>query len=417
MKRSILIVKTAVLSALILCCMQSALAQKTKKALFVIADGIPADVIKKVKTPSLDAIAKVGGYAKSYVGGEKGGYSQSPTISAVGYNSLLTGTWANKHNVIDNNIAAPSYYYWTIFRFFKEQYPQKKAAVFSTWEDNRTKLIGEGLPATGNLHLDYHFDGLEKDTVNYPHDGESNYVHKIDEAVVNNAVDYIKKEAPDLSWVYLQYTDDMGHKYGDSEQFYKAVEMMDAQIGRLWEAIQYREKNFNEEWEIWITTDHGRDAETGKGHGGQSSRERNTWIVTNAKDLNDYFKSGKSAIVDIMPSIAQFLNITIPHDQKMELDGVPLTGKLYATNPKVRLSGGELLITWRDLGEKGNAKIWVSTTNHFKTVGKDNYLHKMTVPLKKEEATIDISKAPALFYKVVIETPGNMLYSEVKARK
>jgi predicted AlkP superfamily pyrophosphatase or phosphodiesterase len=209
----------------------------------------------------------------------------------------------------------------------------------------------------------------------------------------------------------------MGHKYGDSEQFYKAVEMMDAQIGRLWEAIQYREKNFNEEWEIWITTDHGRDAETGKGHGGQSSRERNTWIVTNAKDLNDYFKSGKSAIVDIMPSIAQFLNITIPHDQKMELDGVPLTGKLYATNPKVRLSGGELLITWRDLGEKGNAKIWVSTTNHFKTVGKDNYLHKMTVPLKKEEATIDISKAPALFYKVVIETPGNMLYSEVKARK
>ena len=123
MKRSLLIVKTVVLSALVLCCMQSALAQKTKKAIFVIADGIPADVIKKVKTPSLDAIAKVGGYAKSYVGGEKGGYSQSPTISAVGYNSLLTGTWANKHNVIDNNIAAPSYYYWTIYCFFKEQYP------------------------------------------------------------------------------------------------------------------------------------------------------------------------------------------------------------------------------------------------------------------------------------------------------
>lgn len=417
MKQCVIIVKTLFIGAMIMACMQSVMAQKTKKAIFVIVDGVPFDVVKKVNTPNLDAIAKIGGFAKSYVGGEKGGYSQSPTISAVGYNSLLTGTWANKHNVLDNDIIAPNYHYWTIFRFFKEQYPQKKAAVFSTWQYNRTKLIGEGLPATGNLHLDYHFDGLEKDTVNYPHDPESNYIHKIDEAVVNNAVDYIKKEAPDLSWVYLQYTDDMGHKYGDSEQFYKAVEMMDAQMGKLWEAIQYREKNFNEDWEIWITTDHGRDAATGKDHGEQSARERTTWIVTNAQNLNDYFKTGKSAIVDIVPSIARFLNINIPHDQMMEMDGVPLTGKLDVINPKVRLSGGELLITWRALEDKGSVKIWVSTTDHFKKVGKDNYLQKMSVPIKKEEATIDVSKAPALFYKVVIETPNNMISSEVKARK
>lgn len=332
MKQSLFIAKSLIVSIIILCFTQSSMAQKTKKVIFVVVDGIPADVVKKVNTPSLDAIAKVGGFTESYVGGEKGGLSQSPTISAVGYNSLLTGTWANKHNVWNNGIAAPNYHYWTIFRFFKEQYPRRKVAVFSTWEDNRTKLIGEGLPATGNLHLDYHFDGLEKDTVDYPHDRESNYIHKIDEAVVNNAVEYIKKEAPDLSWVYLQYTDDMGHKYGDSPQFYKAVGIMDGQMGRLWEAIQYREKNFNEDWEFWITTDHGRNAETGKGHGGQSTRERTTWIVTNAQDLNDNFKSGKSAIVDILPSIAQFLNINIPHDQKMELDGVPLTGKLQAIN-------------------------------------------------------------------------------------
>ena len=101
----------------------------------------------------------------------------------------------------------------------------------------------------------------------------------------------------------------------------------------------------------------------------------------------------------------------------MEIDGIPLTGKLTVINPKVRISGDELYITWRALEEKGNAKIWVSTTNHFKKVGKDNFLHKTTVPVKKEEATIDISKAPALFYKVVIETAGNMISSEVRARK
>ncbi|MEO6681327.1 MAG: alkaline phosphatase family protein [Ginsengibacter sp.] len=396
---------------------QTSFAQKIRKVLFVVADGIPADVISKVKTPNLDGIAKIGGFAKSYVGGERGGYSESPTISAVGYNSLLTGTWANKHNVVDNHIAEPNYHYWTIFRYFKNQYPNKKTAVFSTWQDNRTKLIGEGLPATGNIHIDHHFDGLELDTLNYPHDNESQYIHQIDEAVVNDAVEYIKKDAPDLSWVYLQYTDDMGHKYGDSENFYKAVEIMDAQMGKLWEAIQYRQKNHNEEWQIWITTDHGRDAVTGKDHGGQSARERSTWIVTNASDLNDYFKSGKSGIVDIMPSIAQYLNIIFPAEQRMEIDGIPLTGKLYATNFRARFSGGELYLSWRALETKGRVKIWVSTTNHFPKVGKDFYHQRATVFLKDEEATIDLSTLPAIFYKVVIETPGEMHSSWIHVKK
>ncbi|MEZ5027998.1 MAG: alkaline phosphatase family protein [Ferruginibacter sp.] len=91
--------------------------------------------------------------------------------------------------------------------------------------------MGENLAATGNLKLDYHFDGLELDTVNYPHDKKRDFMHSIDEAVVSNAENYIKAEAPDLSWVYLEYTDDMGHMYGDSPEFYKAVEMMDNQVG------------------------------------------------------------------------------------------------------------------------------------------------------------------------------------------
>ena len=401
----------------IICFSQITLAQKTKKAIFVIVDGIPADVLKKVKTPTLDAIAKIGGYAKAHVGGDKGTYSETPTISAVGYNSLLTGTWVNKHNVTDNNIAEPNYHYGTIFRFFKEQYPNKKTAIFSTWLDNRTKLVGDNLPATGNLPIDYHFDGLELDTVKYPHDRESNYIQQIDEAVVNTAVAHITKEAPDLSWVYLQYTDDMGHKYGDSLPFYNAVEMMDAQMGRLWEAIQIREKSFNEDWEIWITTDHGREAATGQGHGGQTARERNTWIVTNAADLNDYFKTGNPGIVDIMPSIARFLNITIPRESLMEIDGTPLTGKSYFKDLRLRTSGGELLVTWRALETKGSVRIYVSTTNHFVKGAKDNYLLLTTVPLKKEEATIDISKLPSYFYKVVIETQGTLLNKWIRLKK
>ncbi len=377
-----------------------------KKALFIIADGIPADVIEKVTKPALDTIASQGAYLHAYVGGEKDGYSQTPTISAVGYNSLLTGTWVNKHNVWGNNIAAPDYSYWTIFRFFKNQYPGKTTAIFSTWLDNRTKLLGEGLPQTGHIKLDYHYDSLEYDTIRFPHDRESNYIHQIDEEVVNTAAAYIRKQAPDLSWVYLEYTDDMGHRYGDSPQLYNAVQMMDDQVRRLWEAIQYRRNYFDEDWVIYITTDHGRGAETGKYHGGQSDRERNTWIITNEKKINPFFKTHAPGIVDIMPSKASHFTKTKPREQAMEIDGIPLTGKIDLYDLNAVYADKKLTVTWKPVEKKGTAKIWLATTNEFKKGGTDEYIMMKQVPLTAGKAIIDVSNKSSEFYKVVMDTPA-----------
>lgn len=75
-----------------------------QKAVFIIADCIPADVVENISMPSLAKITAQGSYVRAHVGGDKGAYNETPTISANGYNSLLTGTWVNKHNVWDNGL-------------------------------------------------------------------------------------------------------------------------------------------------------------------------------------------------------------------------------------------------------------------------------------------------------------------------
>ncbi|SHF29204.1 alkaline phosphatase family protein [Flavisolibacter ginsengisoli] len=394
--------------ALLLAFSTQLFAQKAHKAIFIIADGIPADVIEKLPTPALDEISRQGGYTRAYVGGEKGGYSQTPTISAVGYNSLLTGTWVNKHNVWNNDIKSPNYAYWNIFRLLKNQYPQKKTAVFSTWLDNRTKLVGSKVKEADNLEPDFHVDGLELDTVKYTHDTAGYFYHLIDEAVTDSTVSNIKEKAPDLTWVYLEYTDEMGHRHGNSKYLDNAVLMLDKQVHRIWQAIQYRQQNFKEDWELYITTDHGRDS-IGYNHGGQSPRERTTWIVTNAKGLNKRFTKEQPAIVDIMPSLARFLQINIPHEQLMEVDGIPLTGKISATNARAILIKDKIRVSWKAIDRRGKAKIWLATTNSFKTGGRDKYQLVATIPVGAQKAIVDVKNTPSSFYKIVIEMPFNML--------
>ncbi|RZJ89342.1 MAG: alkaline phosphatase family protein [Chryseobacterium sp.] len=383
-------------------------AQK-KKAVFIIIDGVGKDVIEKLATPNIHAIAKEGTLISAYQGGERGEYNQTPTISAPGYNNVLTGVWFNKHNVPDNSIKAPNYYYPTVFRFFKTQYPEKKIGIFSSWEDNRTKLVGDALQETGNIKVDYKFDGLELDTIQYPHDKARRFMAKIDQAVTDEAARCIREQAPDLSWVYLEFTDDMGHAFGDSQQYNDAVIAADKRIGQIWAAVKQREKQFNEDWIIVVTTDHGRDPKTGRGHGGQSDRERSSWIATDAKTLNVYAQKGKASVVDILPTLATHLGILLSDDQKRELEGVTLLGKVSLYNVDAKRTGDKVNLAWVSGEDGGKVKISLAHTNNYKQTGKgDNYILLAEVPAKKGSFDIDLSQYPqSEIYKVIIEGTHN----------
>lgn len=383
---------------------------RAPKVVFIIADGIPADVLEAAPAPHIKQLIASGTYLRAHVGGDLGTYTQTPTISAPGYNDLLTGTWGYKHNVWDNAIKAPNYHYPTIFRLLKEARPTSKIAIFSTWLDNRTKLVGESRPAAGSLHFDYHADGYELDTVAYPHDKGSLYTHAIDVKVVAEAARCLRENGPDLSWVYLEHTDDMGHRHGDSPELRTAVGYLDTQISQLQRALAYRRQHFAEDWLLVLTTDHGRDANTGRNHGGQSARERATWLVISEKNVNVYARRAPVAIVDILPTIARFMQLPLPPATRRELDGVPLIGPVSLATPQVMAGPDSLRISWIALGGQAEkVKVWATTTNHVKTGGSDDYVLLGTVPLARQRLALSRAAYPAPFYKIMLEGAHNTL--------
>ena len=301
--------------------------EKNPKTLFVIVDGIPADVIERVNTPGIDAVVASGSYQRAYVGGGVGLPTQSPTVSAVGYMSLLTGTWSNKHNVRANHGLEPNFAYWDIFRVAKHQAEPATTAIFSTWTDNRTILLGDGLPEAGGNKFDVVADGFEVDPAFAPDLDDVDRIQTIDLHVTTIAAKSLVEVAPDLSWVYLQHTDDIGHRDGDGPSMDRAVRWIDARVLELYSAVKAREQQApDEDWLVIVTTDHGRKSSDGKSHGGQSERERTIWIASNTPRMVSPAERG-AAIVDIYPTIVAHMRFDVPDEVAAQLEGQSLLSK------------------------------------------------------------------------------------------
>jgi hypothetical protein len=187
-----------------------------------------------------------------------------------------------------------------------------------------------------------------------------------------------------------------------------AISKLDDQMGKLWAAINYRKEKFGEKWMLIITTDHGRSEENGKDHGGQSQRQRGTWIVSSTK-LNAYAKDQYPGIVDILPTISNYMHIDLNKDIAREIDGVSLIGDVSIYHPTINVFQNKLDIQWKVGEPNGDMKIYLTTTNNFQTGGNDEYVLLSSCKVSQRKITVDISKYPSEKYKIVIEAPLNTI--------
>ena len=231
------------------------------------------------------------------------------------------------------------------------------------------------------------------------------HVFDYDETVSKNAAECIRRDAPDLSWVYLWYPDDAAHRYGDGAYQDEYVLRAGEQIGRVWEAVKYRESHFDEEWMVVVTTDHGRKF-MGRKHGGQSARERRTWIATNVK-TNKYFRDGKASMVDINPSICRFMGFELPFEVEAERDGVPFIGPLDVTGLRLSSYDNTVTLSWNAVDRKAMVDIYVAEGNSYKETGREQW-HKIATVRASEERYEYVLPDQGM-RKFLLVAPDNML--------
>ena len=100
----------------------------------------------------------------------------------------------------------------------------------------------------------------------------------VDEVVHNVTVG----KAPTLMFVQLDDVDHAAHTYGGfSEEYYAAVEKMDVNLGRIYDAIESR--GLMENSLFIVVADHG---ETAGGHGGQTVEESSAVLAVAGKSVN-----------------------------------------------------------------------------------------------------------------------------------
>ena len=180
--------------------------KKPEHVLLIGVDGAYAPAVQKVKTPNIDLIVQNGSVTwNAYTGGILGTPSQQTTYSGPGWDSMLTGVWANKHGIKSNFFRdlsnLPKYPH--LFTRIRERMLSAYLVSVVTWTPINRWIMSD-----------------------------SDYFHreKSDSKTVQLAIEQIKRFGPTVLFVHLDSVDWAGHKHGfraSRPEYAKAIAKID----------------------------------------------------------------------------------------------------------------------------------------------------------------------------------------------
>jgi predicted AlkP superfamily pyrophosphatase or phosphodiesterase len=280
-------------------------AAKSKKVLFIGIDGCRFDAVQSANAPNLDRLMAEGCYdADCQILGDR--FTGNDTISGPGWSSILTGVWADKHGVLDNDFKVKHYdQYPHFFARLKEVHPEAQTASVVSWIPIQQHIVS----AADQAKL---FPPIGKDYT------------ASDVMAAKAAAKILTEGDPEALFIYIGQVDETGHKDGfhpTVPTYIKAIENADACVGTVLDAMRAR-KTFNkEDWLVLVTADHGGKG-TGHGGGHNVPEIRNSFVIVSGSAAKQGPLDEQTYLVDV--PVTALAHLGIAADPKWNLDGHPI---------------------------------------------------------------------------------------------
>lgn len=251
------------------------------KVLIIVIDGCRPDGIKQADTPAIDALIGAGAHTFN-------AQTVSPPITLPAHFSIFTSRKPIGHGVTINS-GCPSISPEATSLFELARYHDLTCAAFYSWEHLRN-LAPPGVMAESHLI----------DTLNNPNG---------DREIAALAAERIIASGFDLCFVYLEGTDQIGHRHGwMSASYLKAVATADHAVGLLRQKLD--SAGLLDQYTTLLLADHGG---LGTHHMDAVPEVMTIPFIIQRPAINSGINIAEPvSVLDVAPTTAYLLNIR-PH--------------------------------------------------------------------------------------------------------
>lgn len=253
--------------------------QLAQRVILIVIDGLRPDALVNGSAPNLKRLMANGAYSLT-------AQSVMPSITLPTHLSLFYGVSPEVHQVKSNvYLPNPALNLGIVERVHEAG---MEAASFYSWEQLRDLWRPGSIKHTYFLNI---YSSPERD---------------FDREVAAAAADYLMKEPPDFTFVYLGVLDELAHKVGwMSEKYFEGIESADAAVGYLLGRLEAG--GLLEGTAVLVQADHGGHA---RGHGTDQWEDMTIpWILSGAGVGRGVRLETPVSLLDTAPTILHLLGL------------------------------------------------------------------------------------------------------------